>query len=636
MTLTRQLWILLTLTAVLAFGGTFIISMLSARDYMADQLRLKNQDNAASLALTLSQLEKDLGTLELLVGAQFDSGHYRSIEIQDMAGNSLVTRENSALTFSGPEWLPRLFPIAVPPGVVEIQNGWNRFGRLILQSDCSFAYLSLWEETRRLAFWFALGLLFSGSIGALLLKKIISPLTEVVAQAEAIGERRFIQIRLPKTQEFFKVVRAMNALSDRVRCLLQDETERLEELRLKSHYDPLTGLLQRQPFLNHLDSLLNHQEGTVSGALLIGRVAELEAINRASGREVADQLLSRIGENLRNLIRQHDGWSAGRIGGADFALLVAGERDVRALALQFSEQLHLSGNESNLEGERLMPVGGTVFEPGEDLSSLLSRTDGALIQAEREGGLAIGIAEPRANILGLTDLKSWRTTLQKALQPDQIKLAHYPVVGGDGELLHDECPVRIRINQEWQTAAMVMPWVARLGLLPQMDRLVVDKALMLLRETNQGIGIHISVESICDPQFRAGLTEALRLNSPPLKGTLWLEIPEAAVFRHLEQFRQLCAALQPYNCWIGLEHVGNHLKRLGQLHDLGLDFIKIDASLIRDIDQQVGNQALVRGLCTIAHTIGLQVIAEGVKTADEKDFLPQLGLDGMTGPAVRL
>ena len=121
-----------------------------------------------------------------------------------------------------------------------------------------------------------------------------------------------------------------------------------------------------------------------------------------------------------------------------------------------------------------------------------------------------------------------------------------------------------------------------------------------------------------------------------MKGTLWLEVPESAVFRHLAQFRLLCSALKPYNCRIGLEHVGNHLKRIGQLHDLGIDFIKIDASLIREIDQQTGNQALVRGLCTIAHTIGLQVIAEGVKTNAEKEYLPQLGLDGMTGPAVRL
>ncbi len=636
MTLTRQLWILLTLTAVLAFGGTFIISMFSARDYMAGQLRLKNQDNAASLALTLSQLDKDLATLELLVSAQFDSGHYRSIDISDMDGKPLVTRENPALHFQGPQWLPQLFPIRVEPGFAEIQDGWNRFGRLTLQSDSSFVYLSLWQETKRLAFWFALGLLLSGGVGSLLLKRIVSPLNDVVGQAEAIGERRFIQIAVPKTREFSRVVLAMNALSGRIQRLLSDEAERLEELRRKSHYDPLTGLLQRQPFMNHLDSLLSHEDASSSGILIFGRISGLDTLNRTLGREVTDQLLRRVGENLNSFIEDKEGCCAGRIGGSDFALLVPGRDDVLCLAQEFSEQLHLSGDEANLSDERLMPVGATTFAPGEELSVLLSRTDGAMISAEREGGLAIEIADPSLKTVPFSDLKSWKNALDGALHPEDVKLAHYPVMGRNGLILHEECPVRVRLNGEWQTAAVVMPWVSRLGLLPKMDRLVVEKALIRLSQDSEGVGIHLSAEAMCDKSFCSDLVSFLQRSNSGMKGTLWIEVPESAVFRHLTQFRFLCEALKPFNCRIGLEHVGNHLKRIGQLHDLGIDFIKIDASLIREIDQQVGNQALVRGLCTIAHTIGLQVIAEGVKTNAEKEYLPQLGLDGMTGPAIKI
>ncbi len=636
MTLTRQLWIMLTLTAVLAFGGTFVISMLSARDYMSDQLRLKNLDNAASLALTLSQLDKDLATLELLVSAQFDSGHYRSIDISDLDGNPLVRRENPALHFAGPGWLTQLFPIHVEPGVAEIQDGWNRFARLTLQSDSSFVYLSLWQEASRLAFWFALGLLLSGGFGSLLLKRIVSPLNDVVGQAEAIGERRFIQIPIPKTREFSQVVRAMNALSDRIKHLLFDETERLEELRLKSHYDPLTGLLQRQYFMNHLESILSNEDESASGTLIFGRVSGLDRLNRSLGREVADQLLTRIGENLRRLTEDKDGWAVGRIGGADFALLVSNRQDVRTLAEKFSEQLHLSCHEASLGDEWLLPVGAITFSPSEDLSTLLSRTDGALISAEREGGLAVQIVGPDISALPLSDLKSWQAALHKALQAEDVCLAAYPVVGRSGELLYDECPIRLRINQAWQTAAVFMPWAARLGMLPVMDRLVVEKALSRLCDTTEGVGIHLSAESICDSIFCDALLTALQHSAADIKGTLWIGVPESAAFRHLEQFRKLCTLLKPFNCRIGVERVGNHLKRIGQLHDMGIDFIKIDASLIRDIDQQVGNQALVRGLCTVAHTIGLKVIAEGVRSESEKDYLPQLGLDGMTGPAVRI
>jgi diguanylate cyclase (GGDEF)-like protein len=634
MTLTRQLWILLTLIALLAFGGAFTLSMFSARDYMADQLRLKNQDNAASFALALSQLDKDAAILELLVSAQFDSGHYQSIILRDFDGNLLVARENPALKIPGPQWLPELFPMNVEPAVAEIQDGWNPFARLTLQSDSSFAYLSLWQETRRLAFWFALGLLLCGGLSSWLLRRIISPLDAVVGQAEAIGERRFIEIAQPKTREFSRLVLAMNALSKRVQSLLSDETERLEEFRRKSHYDPLTGLLQRQPFMNQLDALLSHEDESASGALVFGRFIGLEKLNRTLGREVVDQLLRRIGENLRRFVEDRDGWSVARLGGSDFALLVSGNEDVLTLANSFSEQLHLAGDVKNTGREQIFPVGATTFAPGEDLSALLSRVDGALISAEREGGMRIKTVDPSLNALPMTDLGSWETALRRALQPGGVKLTNYPVLGRDGELLYEECPVRVMLDDEWQTAAVIMPWVAKLGLMVQMDRLVVEKALIRLRDGAGGVGIHLSAEAMCDSGFLDGLTTALQRSAAEIKGCLWIQVPETAVFRHMEQFRLLCAALKPFECRIGIEHVGNHLKRIGELHDLGIDFIKIDASLIRDVDRQTGNQALVRGLCTIAHTIGLKVIAEGVRSAGEKEFVPQLGLDGMTGPGV--
>ena len=111
-------------------------------------------------------------------------------------------------------------------------------------------------------------------------------------------------------------------------------------------------------------------------------------------------------------------------------------------------------------------------------------------------------------------------------------------------------------------------------------------------------------------------------------------MPECGVFEHLNEFRNFCNTLQPLGCKIGVEHVGPYISRLGELHDLGLDYIKIDFSVISGIDKNTGNQAFLRGLCLIAHSIGLITIAEGVQTEAEAAQLPSLGIDGMTGPAI--
>ena len=86
---------------------------------------------------------------------------------------------------------------------------------------------------------------------------------------------------------------------------------------------------------------------------------------------------------------------------------------------------------------------------------------------------------------------------------------------------------------------------------------------------------------------------------------------------------------------MGIEHFGRQFSEIGRLHDLGLDYLKIDASFIRGLEANVGNQSFLKGLTTIAHGIGMKVIAEGVANEAELAVLADVGFDGATGPGVR-
>lgn len=96
----------------------------------------------------------------------------------------------------------------------------------------------------------------------------------------------------------------------------------------------------------------------------------------------------------------------------------------------------------------------------------------------------------------------------------------------------------------------------------------------------------------------------------------------------------MCDELRHVGCQLGLEHFGRQFSEIGRLHDLGLDYLKVDASFVRGIENNPGNQAFLRGLSTIAHGIGLKVIAEGVTRSTELQALAALDFDGATGPAV--
>ena len=116
---------------------------------------------------------------------------------------------------------------------------------------------------------------------------------------------------------------------------------------------------------------------------------------------------------------------------------------------------------------------------------------------------------------------------------------------------------------------------------------------------------------------------------------LWLEVSESGMLTHFVSFKALCVDLRGLSCKLGIEHFGRQFSEIGRLHDLGLDYLKVDASFIRGLESNPGNQAFLKGLSTIAHSIGLQVIAEGVTSQAELSALANVGFDASTGPAVQ-
>src|SRR5574343_267789 len=175
MSLFRQLWLAVIASTVIAFAGSFVASMLTARHYLEQQLAIKNNDNASALALSMSQLDKDPVTMELQVAAVFDSGQYASVRLIDPNGRTMIEKRSPPIAGNVPEWFVRVFPIASQPGHAEVSSGWSQFGSIELVSHSHFAYQELWRGALRLLAWFAVGGGVMGLLGMQLLRRIKRP-----------------------------------------------------------------------------------------------------------------------------------------------------------------------------------------------------------------------------------------------------------------------------------------------------------------------------------------------------------------------------------------------------------------------------------------------------------------------------
>lgn len=647
MSLIKQLWIGILSLLLLALGGNFVISTITAKTYLQEQLRLKNIDNANSLALSISQMpDKDPVTLELLITAQFDSGHYEYIIFQDSNKQAIVARhyENTGVLADNdsakasnsprvPDWFARQVDFDVAPGIAQIQDGWQQAGTLVVKSHSGYALEALWKNTRDLLEWFLFATLLSGLIGSLILKYISRPLDVVVSQAEAIGERRFITSEEPKTREFQRLVRAMNRLSTSVKHMLEKEARQLELLRRESQMDSLTGIANRTHFLHLFDAQLTQEEAQGQGVIAIARVMELQHLNNQLGHHQVDQLLCAIASVFSDLTQRYPASYAGRLNGSDFCLLIPTDTPIDIVSADISQQLNFQLIATG-HAQIALPMALCNFKHGDGRADLLHRLDGALAQAELKGNRAVVIRDEGQADSQSKNLSQWREAIDNALLAQEIALVKFPVRNAQGELVHDETAVRLQLDNEQKPAGYFIPWAVRLGVMSNIDLAVLRMALTQLANMAQPMAINVSAAALCSASFREQALELIAMH-PGRTQQLWLEFPETCVVRHAEELRIFTTQLRRLGCSVGLEHVGLEFTQFDKLQEMGLAFLKIDSAIIRDIDTQPNNQTFVQSLCTLGHSIGLLMIAEGVQTTAERDVLFTLGMDGVTGPHIQ-
>jgi diguanylate cyclase (GGDEF)-like protein len=636
MSLFRRIWLAVIGLTLAAFIGSLLVNVLSARSYLEKQLYLKNLDNATALALSMSQIrEKDPVTIELLLTAQFDTGHYQQIKLADPAGKVMVERklDVEASDAGAPSWFVRLFPISAEPGIAHVQDGWKQFGTITLSSQGKFAYQDLWQGTLDLSLWFAVGGLIAGLIGILLLRLITRPLDHVVEQARAITRRQFITVELPKVPELRSVVTAMNDMVARVKQMFADEAARLESLRQQVNHDSVTGLPNREFFIGRLREALSGEQEPATGLLAIIRLADLNRVNSKLGHVRADALLQLVADKLNEACSIQNHWLAARVRGPDFALLAPNAGEAAALAAELLQAMRKVAAYPELED--LFHLAVVAYRRGDAMDTLLAGADGALAVAEGKGPNEWHASEHEAQPPLATSGEGWRSLLGNALTELRLKLASFPVLSANGVAIHQESAIRLQTEADgpWLPAGDFMPMAERLKLTAELDLQVIELALSGLRTGRGDIAVNLSADSIADWGFHNRLVEALG-QQPELCKRLWVEVAEQGVFRQPEAFRDLCRTLKGLGCRVGIEHFGHRFGEVAKLSDLGLDYLKVDGSFIHDIHLNIGNQEFLRGVCRMAHSIGVSVIAESVRSADELAVLPKLGFDGVTGPAV--
>jgi diguanylate cyclase (GGDEF)-like protein len=632
MSLIRQVWLLLSVTLVLAFAGAIGVSVHAARHYLQTQLNLKNNDTAQSLALTLSQQKGDPVALELAISSQFDTGYYERIRLIAPGGTTIVEKLGDTHPHNAPGWFVGLLGIATADGVAQVSDGWRQVGRLEVRSQSAFADDELWQSTVNTVGVLLVLVAGAGIFSYLGVNRIRVPLLRTVEQARAITERRFVTVDEPDMPELRNVTRAMNSMVGRVKAMFDEQAGQVELLRRQAHCDPLTGLSNRAHFLSRMKVMLDSEDGAASGALVMVRLVELQSLNRTLGRSATDRLLQDAASAMVESSRRLSAAEVGRLNGSDFALALPDVDSLRESAVDVAARLRSLLRVH--DGGAHVVVGAVRWTHGAPVSTLLAAADQALARAESRGPYTVELDDSSDS--GALGEDAWRHRIQTALAERSAQLVDFPLVGRNGELVHHESPLRLRLGAEGAlvSAAQWLPMARRAQLTADIDLLAIELALLAIAGDSLPRSINVSPSSLADSVFSTRV-HALVMAHPMASPRLSLELAEAGAVKQLHLVRELAEQLQGSGTKIGLEHAGERLGETRGLLEAGLDFVKLDASLSQGLSSDDARAQHVAGTVRMLHGIGLRVYAEGVTDVDDAAALWACGVDGLTGPVVQ-
>lgn len=423
----------------------------------------------------------------------------------------------------------------------------------------------------------------------------------------------------------------------------RDITERKqaqEQLEHLAHHDPLTGLPNRSLFLDRLDQALGrarwHRRLV---AVLFIDLDRFKNINDTLGHETGDQILTQVAARLTECLRERD--TVARFGGDEFVVLlddVAEVADVGHLAEKLMHALQPPFRHRETSLHVSASVGVSLYPAdGEDAGTLLQNADIAMYRAKDVGrnNCQFYSAELTARAFERLTLENH---LREGLERRSFLLFYQPQVDPRSGRVHG---VEALLRWRHPELGVLSPgeFIAVLeetGLIVAVERWALESACAQLAawhaagQADLHLSVNLSSRQFADPDFvpQLGQTLARHGISP---GRLEVEITESTLMQHGRQTLSALQALKDLGVRIAVDDFGVGYSSLSYLRRFAIDTLKIDRSFVRDLPEDEDAAAIVRAITGLGSALRLRMIAEGVETAAQRDFLQALDCGLMQG-----
>jgi diguanylate cyclase (GGDEF)-like protein/PAS domain S-box-containing protein len=423
----------------------------------------------------------------------------------------------------------------------------------------------------------------------------------------------------------------------------KDITERIqyqERLHHMAHYDVLTGLPNRTLFMDRLSQALARARWhkRVVGVLFLD-LDRFKVVNDTLGHDVGDRVLQTAAGRLQQCVR--DGDTVARLGGDELAIVledVDKEQDITPIAekivASFTQPFNIDGRELFINTS----VGISVHpDDGEDAKVLIKNADIAMYRAKEQGGGNFQFySEKMAH--QSSDRLLLESSMRRALERKEFLLHYQPQVDlRTGEVIGIEALVRWRHPDYGLVPPLnFIPLAEETGLIVPLSEWILREACAQNKTLQDSglppmrVAVNLSARNFRQPDM-AEIVARILVETGLKPSYLTLELMESTLLQQTDSTLATMRQLQSLGTHIVIDDFGIGYSSLSYLKRLPIDGLKIDQSFVQDITTDPDDAAIVTAITTMAHSLGLKVVAEGVETQQQLEFLRAHDCDAMQG-----